>query len=52
VSGRRPGGAHIKAVGAEDGLELNLHLARPVNTFDAHRLIHLAAELGITGRRW
>jgi predicted DsbA family dithiol-disulfide isomerase len=36
--------AHIKAVGAEDGLELNLHLARPVNTFDAHRLIHLAAD--------
>jgi predicted DsbA family dithiol-disulfide isomerase len=36
--------AHIRAVGAEDGLELNLHLARPVNTFDAHRLIHLAAD--------
>lgn len=39
--------AHIQAVGAEDGLELNLHLARPVNTFTAHRLIHLAAERGL-----
>jgi predicted DsbA family dithiol-disulfide isomerase len=39
--------AHIQAVGAEDGLELNLHLARPVNTFDAHRLIQLAADHGL-----
>jgi predicted DsbA family dithiol-disulfide isomerase len=39
--------AHIRAVGAEDGLELNLHLARPVNTFDAHRLIHVAAAHGV-----
>lgn len=39
--------AHIRAVGAADGLELNLHLARPVNTFTAHRLIHLAAERGL-----
>lgn len=35
--------AHIQALGAAEGLELNLHLARPVNTFDAHRLCHLAA---------
>jgi hypothetical protein len=27
--------ARIQAVGAAEGLELNLHLARPVNTFDA-----------------
>jgi predicted DsbA family dithiol-disulfide isomerase len=40
--------ARIRAVGAEDGLELNLHLARPVNTFDAHRLVHLAGEHGLT----
>jgi predicted DsbA family dithiol-disulfide isomerase len=36
--------AHIQAVGSADGLELNLHAARPVSTFDAHRVIHLAAE--------
>ncbi|NGY60947.1 DsbA family oxidoreductase [Lentzea sp. NEAU-D13] len=39
--------AHIQAVGSADGLELDLHAARPVSTFDAHRLIHLAAERGL-----
>ena len=29
------------------GLALNLHLARPVNTFDAHRLIHLGGAHGL-----
>jgi predicted DsbA family dithiol-disulfide isomerase len=38
--------AHIQALGAAEGLELNLHLARPVNTFDAHRLIQLATARG------
>lgn len=38
--------ARIQAVGAAEGLELDLHLARPVNTFDAHRLCHLAADRG------
>ncbi|REE97385.1 DsbA family oxidoreductase [Thermomonospora umbrina] len=38
--------ARIQALGAAEGLELNLHLARPVNTFDAHRLRHLAADRG------
>ncbi|MFI6180132.1 DsbA family oxidoreductase [Nonomuraea sp. NPDC051191] len=38
--------AHIRALGAAEGLELNLHLARPVNTFDAHRLVKLAADHG------
>ncbi|MGW4407425.1 DsbA family oxidoreductase [Nonomuraea sp. NPDC004702] len=38
--------AHIREVGAAEGLELNLHLARPVNTFDAHRLVKLAAARG------
>ncbi|MEU7901156.1 DsbA family oxidoreductase [Nonomuraea sp. NPDC049152] len=38
--------AHIQALGAAEGLELNLHLARPVNSFDAHRLIQLAATCG------
>ncbi|NRQ36061.1 DsbA family oxidoreductase [Nonomuraea sp. NN258] len=41
--------AHIRALGAAEGLELNLHLARPVNTFDAHRLCHLAAEHELAG---
>jgi predicted DsbA family dithiol-disulfide isomerase len=39
--------AHIQTVGSADGLELNLHISRPVSTFDAHRLIHLAAEHGL-----
>lgn len=39
--------ARIREVGAGEGLELNLHLARPVNTFDAHRMIHLAADHGL-----
>ena len=34
--------ALIESLGAAEGLELNLHLARPVNTFDAHRLCHAA----------
>lgn len=38
--------ARIQALGAAEGLELNLHLARPVNTFDAHRLCRLAADRG------
>ncbi|MFB4313560.1 DsbA family protein [Actinomadura sp. 21ATH] len=38
--------ARIRSLGAAEGLELNLHLARPVNTFDAHRLVKLAAERG------
>jgi predicted DsbA family dithiol-disulfide isomerase len=38
--------ALIKAEGRADGLTLNLDGARPVNTFDAHRLTHLAAERG------
>ncbi|TDC83674.1 DsbA family oxidoreductase [Actinomadura sp. 7K507] len=38
--------ARIRALGAAEGLELNLHLARPVNTFDAHRLCRLASDHG------
>jgi predicted DsbA family dithiol-disulfide isomerase len=37
----------IRSQGAAEGLELNLHLARPVSTFDAHRLIKLAADRGL-----
>ncbi|WP_043635961.1 DsbA family oxidoreductase [Nonomuraea candida] len=39
--------ARIRSLGAAEGLELNLDRARPVNTFDAHRLGKLAAELGL-----
>lgn len=42
--------ARIRAVGAAEGLALNLHLARPVNTFDAHRLCHLAGAQGLADR--
>jgi predicted DsbA family dithiol-disulfide isomerase len=38
--------AHIQALGAAEGLALNLHLARPVNSFDAHRLLQFAADRG------
>ncbi|WP_131735839.1 DsbA family oxidoreductase [Actinomadura roseirufa] len=38
--------ARIRALGAAEGLELNLHLARPVGTFDAHRLCRLASARG------
>jgi len=31
---------------AEDGIEMDFDRARPGNTFDAHRLIHLAGERG------
>ncbi|MEV0385666.1 DsbA family oxidoreductase [Nonomuraea sp. NPDC050643] len=38
--------ARIRSLGGAEGLELNLHLARPVSTFDAHRLGKLAADHG------
>lgn len=37
----------MTAAGAEDGIEFRFDIARPGNTFDAHRLLHLAAERGI-----
>ncbi|MER5965930.1 DsbA family oxidoreductase [Streptomyces sp. NPDC002057] len=40
--------SRIQEEGRREGLELNLHLARPVSTFDAHRLLHLAAERGLS----
>ncbi|MFD1932293.1 DsbA family oxidoreductase [Nonomuraea mangrovi] len=39
--------AKIQALGAAEGLDLDLHAARPVRTFDAHRLAHLAADHGL-----
>ncbi|RSM91804.1 DsbA family oxidoreductase [Kibdelosporangium aridum] len=44
--------AHIKAVGSQDNLELNLEIARPVNTFDAHRILHLAKDHGRQDEAW
>ncbi|MFF8957376.1 DsbA family oxidoreductase [Streptomyces sp. NPDC014894] len=35
--------AQIQELGRADGLELNLYKARPVNSFDSHRLMQLAA---------
>jgi predicted DsbA family dithiol-disulfide isomerase len=35
------------SAGAADGLDMRFDLARPGNTFDAHRLLHLAFERGV-----
>ena len=37
----------LTALGAEAGLEYHFERAKPGNTFDAHRLIHLAASKGL-----
>jgi predicted DsbA family dithiol-disulfide isomerase len=37
------GHARLAALGAEEGLEYRFDSAKPGNTFDAHRMIHLAA---------
>lgn len=41
--------ARVTAIAREAGLEYHLALARPGNTFDAHRLLHFAAgrQLGV-----
>jgi predicted DsbA family dithiol-disulfide isomerase len=39
--------ARVTAVAAQVGLHYRLDIARPGNTFDAHRLTHLAAERGL-----
>ena len=36
--------AHVSALAAQEGLEYHLERAHPVNSLDAHRLIHLAAQ--------
>jgi predicted DsbA family dithiol-disulfide isomerase len=38
---------YVTAMAARDGLDYRLDRARPGNTFDAHRLVHLAAEHGL-----
>jgi predicted DsbA family dithiol-disulfide isomerase len=37
----------VEDTAAKDGLELHLTTARSGNTFDAHRVLHLAAERGL-----
>jgi len=37
----------VTAIAAEEGLRYQLDRARPGNTFDAHRVTHLAADAGI-----
>ena len=39
----------MTATGVRAGLVLDFERARPGNTFDAHRLLHLAAERGLQG---
>ncbi|WP_344236418.1 DsbA family oxidoreductase [Kribbella hippodromi] len=41
--------AQVTEVAAEDGLEYHLDQAKPVNTVDAHRLLHLALHLAESG---
>jgi predicted DsbA family dithiol-disulfide isomerase len=38
--------ARMTAEGKKEGLDFHFELSRPGNTFDAHRLIHLAASVG------
>jgi len=37
----------VAALGREEGLDLDFDTALTVNTLDAHRLLHLAADLGV-----
>ena len=37
---------NMTATAAQEGLDLRFDLARPGNTFDAHRLLHLALQYG------
>jgi predicted DsbA family dithiol-disulfide isomerase len=41
--------AEISALAAAEGLDFHFEIARSGNTFDAHRLLHLAAEQGVQG---
>ncbi len=41
--------AHVTQLAADEGLEYHLEKARVGNSFDAHRLIHLAAHHGLQG---
>jgi predicted DsbA family dithiol-disulfide isomerase len=41
---------HVAKMAAEVGLKFNFDSAKPANTFDAHRLIHLAGEHNLQGQ--
>ncbi|MEW2131770.1 DsbA family oxidoreductase [Streptomyces sp. NPDC005435] len=41
---------HIEELGAREGAGIVLSDLRPVNSFDAHRLVHLAARRGLATR--
>ncbi|MFJ8476517.1 DsbA family oxidoreductase [Kitasatospora sp. NPDC094011] len=45
--GALEGLAAVTRLAAELGLEYRLEQARPVNTFDVHRILHLAEEQGL-----
>jgi predicted DsbA family dithiol-disulfide isomerase len=40
----------VEETAAQDGLDFHLTKARSGNTFDAHRVLHLAAEHGLQGK--
>src|SRR5689334_19184231 len=42
--------AQVTALAAQEGLDYHFEKAHPVNSFDAHRLIHLAAHHGLQGQ--
>ena len=39
--------AHVTALAAQEGLDYRFDLARPANSFDAHRLLHFAKGRGL-----
>ena len=39
--------AHVTELAAQEGLEYNFDIAHPVNSFDAHRLLHFALHHGV-----
>jgi predicted DsbA family dithiol-disulfide isomerase len=41
--------ARVTGLAELEGLAYRLDIARPANTFDAHRLLHLAADRGVQG---
>lgn len=47
VEKARASGEHLTATGAAEGLDIHFDKMQLANTFDAHRLIHLAAEKGL-----
>ncbi len=47
VEKARAAGEHLTATGAVEGLDIRFDTMKLANTFDAHRLIHLADEKGL-----